>query len=325
MKHKWPLLLSACLVAVVVSFIMVGTAYGQPAEHKDFTPPVVSTDWLAANGSRANLVILDIRGAAEYQAGHIANSVSSPFTDPFSRSIWIMPETPLLMELPATDDLFYELGLMGITKRSTVVVVGGGPDGDLESNPMAFYPLANATRVADTLIYAGVKSVFILNGGYAKWAAEGKPSTTDVTVVTPVTYRGHVDSRMFVSIDYVHRQIEKRHSNMVLLDARDTIVYTGEAMEPFAPKPGHIPTARSLPTISIWNADGTYKSVGELKAMASAVIGRDKNKHIVVYCGVGGYASSWWYVLTEVLGYKNVSIYDGSAQEWVLYYDMVTD
>ena len=140
-----------------------------------------------------------------------------------------------------------------------------------------------------------------------------------------MTYRARVDRNMFVSMDYVHRQIEKRHSNMVLLDARDANVYTGEVIEFYAPQPGHIPTARSLPTISIWNADGTYKSVGELRDMASDVIGRDRNKHIVVYCGVGGYASSWWYVLAEVLGYRNVSIYDGSAQEWVLYYDMVTD
>jgi len=48
------------------------------------------------------------------------------------------------------------------------------------------------------------------------------------------------------------------------------------------------------------------------------------NKEIIVYCGVGGYASSWWFVLTQVLGYKNVRIFDSSAQEWVKKgYDMV--
>ena len=48
-----------------------------------------------------------------------------------------------------------------------------------------------------------------------------------------------------------------------------------------------------------------------------------KNQDIIVYCGVGGYASSWWFVLTQVLGYQNVKLYDGAAQEWVRYYDMV--
>jgi thiosulfate/3-mercaptopyruvate sulfurtransferase len=314
------------ILAVVISLFTVGTVYGRSAECDQPVPPIVSTDWLADHADHPNMVLVDIRSAAEYEAGHIANSVSSPFTDPFSPSIWAkpgLPTDPLWMELPAEADLFNGLGLLGITKRSTVVVVGGGPD--VANPPIALYPLANITRVADVLKYAGVEQVAILDGGYAKWAAEGKPVSIEVPVVTPVTYRGHVDSRMFVSIDYVHRQIEKRHSNMVLLDARDTVVYTGEIMEPFALKPGHIPTARSLPTPLIWNADGTYKSAGELQALASDVIGRDKHKHIVVYCGVGGYASSWWYVLAEVLGYRNVSIYDGSAQEWVLYYDMVMD
>jgi thiosulfate/3-mercaptopyruvate sulfurtransferase len=60
--------------------------------------------------------------------------------------------------------------------------------------------------------------------------------------------------------------------------------------------------------------------------MASGVIGESahpRSQEIIVYCGVGGYASSWWFVLTQVLGYENVKIYDGSAQEWAKNYDMV--
>jgi thiosulfate/3-mercaptopyruvate sulfurtransferase len=55
--------------------------------------------------------------------------------------------------------------------------------------------------------------------------------------------------------------------------------------------------------------------------MASGVIGRHGrhwHKEIIVYCGVGGYASAWWFVLTQVLGYEEVRIFDGSAQEWVM-------
>ena len=50
--------------------------------------------------------------------------------------------------------------------------------------------------------------------------------------------------------------------------------------------------------------------------MASAVIGEDASEEIIAYCGVGGYASSLWFVLHEVLGYTDVKIYDGSMQEW---------
>ncbi len=56
--------------------------------------------------------------------------------------------------------------------------------------------------------------------------------------------------------------------------------------------------------------------------MASGVIGRHATE-ISVYCGVGGYANSTWFVLAWVPGYENVKIYDGSVQEWVRYYDRV--
>ena len=57
--------------------------------------------------------------------------------------------------------------------------------------------------------------------------------------------------------------------------------------------------------------------------MAAAVA--DKDDSIIVYCGVGGYANSWWFVLTQVLGYKHVKFYDGSAQEWAKCNDIVLE
>jgi thiosulfate/3-mercaptopyruvate sulfurtransferase len=209
------------------------------------------------------------------------------------------------------------IGNLGISKGSQVVVVTAPNPGE-----PPFYGFANATRVALTLIYAGVKNVAILDGGYPKWAVELRPISTVSTTATPVTYQAKVNKEMVASIDYVRRHIGRA----VIIDARDAEVYFGEATEFFAPKEGHIPTARSLPTPWIWKLDSDnyiYKDAEILSAMASGVIGRHKVKEIIVYCGVGGYASSWWFVLTQVLGYQNVKIYDGSAQEWVSYYDMV--
>jgi thiosulfate/3-mercaptopyruvate sulfurtransferase len=56
--------------------------------------------------------------------------------------------------------------------------------------------------------------------------------------------------------------------------------------------------------------------MGTLKEMVSNAVGNNKNKEIIVYCGVGGYASAAYFVLSEMLGYPKVKIYDGSAQEW---------
>lgn len=302
MKKKMIVLLT---VVMLFTTLLSGTfVYGCTPK----IDPIVSTSWLQNNMNLQDLVIVDIRTTEEYEVGHVTDSVSIPFVVPFSA--WITMKDDLLLELPEKNELFSMLGSFGITKSSNVVIVGGTADP---------YAICAAPRVADTLIYAGVKNVAILDGGYEKWASEGKPVNTEAPAVTEKAFDGKLDKKMFVSIDYVEKKIGKS----VIIDARDTEVYYGEVIEPYAQKAGHIATAKSLPAPSMWNEDGTYKSISELKQLAQGIA--NKNDHIIVYCGVGGYASAWWFVLTEVLGYKNVKFYDGSAQEWVIYNDMVID
>jgi thiosulfate/3-mercaptopyruvate sulfurtransferase len=278
--------------------------------------PIVSTDWLSAHS--AEVVILDIRSPADYAAGHIPGSLNEPFAtafDPTCRgpsSNWIVGSKDCLwLQLPETEDLFKTIGNLGMTEDSSVVIVTAP-----NPNEPPYFGLANATRVADTLIYAGVKKVAILDGGYPKWGAERKPTSKDVPKVNPTTYNNKVNKGMFVSIEYVRKHIGKAF----IVDARDAEVYFGVAIEPFAPKAGHIPTATSLPTPWMWksNPDGTYvyRDKETLREVASGVIGKSRDKEIIVYCGVGGYASSWWFVLTQALGYQDVRIFDGSIQEW---------
>jgi thiosulfate/3-mercaptopyruvate sulfurtransferase len=307
---------------LMVSLLVAGHAYAKHVPPWTRTiDPIVSTDWLFDHS--AEVVILDIRDPAAYATGHIPGSINEPFVTGFDpckgpSSNWITGSDDCLwLQLPDANDLLITIGNLGISKGSRVVIVTAP-----NPNEPPFFGLANATRVADTLIYAGVKNVAILDGGYPKWVSEAKPITTDVPAVEPVTYYSKVNEQMFVSIEYVRKHIGKT----VIIDARDAEVYFGAAIESFAPKEGHIPSARSLPTPWIWKLDGEsyiYKDIEILSAMASGVIGKHKAREIIVYCGVGGYASSWWYVLTQVLGYDNVKIFDGSAQEWVRYYEMV--
>ena len=309
--------LFALTVFILIGSLLLGYAQANQTPPRARTvDPIVSTDWLAANIGLRNLVILDVRTANEYAAGHIPNSINTPFGPP-----WIVARGGLSLELPEEADLFKTIGSLGITSESLVVIVT-----TKVSPPNPPYAIAGATRVADTLIYAGIKNVAILDGGYPKWAAEGRSKTEGGSPsVNSITYQGKVNKEMVVSLEYVQRQIK----NAVIIDARDADVYFGVTIEPFASKAGHIPNAKSLPTPWMWNRDkdgtfnGTYKNAETLGAMASGVIGRDKAKEIIIYCGVGGYASSWWFVLTQVLGYENVKIYDGSAQEWALHYDML--
>jgi thiosulfate/3-mercaptopyruvate sulfurtransferase len=317
------------LASILIVSLIAGcaTLAGREAIPGRTIEPIVSTNWLAASMHLKDLVIIDLRGPDAYGAGHIPGSINEPFVAAFDpctgpTSKWISGSKDCLwLELPDTYNLMNTIGNLGITPDSRVVLVTA-------PNPKEppYFGLANATRVADTLIYAGIKNVAILDGGHPKWVAEGRPTTAEAPAPIAAAYRGvAINAAMFVSSD----DVKKRMGDAVIIDARDAVVYSGAITEPFAAKPGHIPNAKSLPAPWIWNEnpDGTYayKDPKTLRAMAASAIGDPGNKEMIVYCGVGGYASSWWFVLTQVLGYQNVKIYDGSAQQWVKHSDMVVD
>ncbi len=289
--------------------------------------PIVSTEWLDTNSPMEDLFIIDIRSPADYAAGHILGSINEPFvtsTDSCAgpSSNWITGTKDCIwLEFPDGDDLFRFIGKLGITKDSRVVMVTSP-----NPNEPPLFGIANATRVADTLIYAGIENVAALDGGYPKWVLEGRSTTKIVPTLKSAAYQGEINKTMVVPMDHVNKQIGKA----IIIDARDATDYSGRSGD--ITGGGHIPTAVSLPAAWIWNhnPDGTYtyknpKTLGEL---ASRVIGQSKDsgsQEIIVYCGVGGYAGAWWFVLTQVLGYDDVRIYDGSVQEWVKNHDMVTD
>jgi thiosulfate/3-mercaptopyruvate sulfurtransferase len=259
--------------------------------------PLVTTKWLAENITRPGLVVIDIRNSDEYKAGHIPGAVNSPF------SSWAIEKNGLLLELPEADELFDTIGAAGIKSDSRVAVV------NKTDTP---FDLADAARVAYTLLYAGVKNVAVLNGGYNKWLKE-KRAVSDKTVKPKkVAYKGNLNEEMLVTKAYV----EKKLGKAIIIDARTPDNFFGVAQEPFTQRPGHIPGAACLPTPWLWTEEGTYKNIEELREMASGVLGRDKSREIILYCGVGGYGSTWCFVLREMLGYTNVKLYNGAAQEW---------
>jgi thiosulfate/3-mercaptopyruvate sulfurtransferase len=267
--------------------------------------PIVSTDWLERNLDDPKLAIIDIRSGEEYRAGHIPQAINSPFLDPIENpsSQWFVERDGLLLEVPEESDLFNTIGSAGIRGDSLVVVV---PKRALP------HPLVDATRVADTLMYAGVKNVAVLDGGHDKWANEGRPISFAIVEPTPIKYTGKLDRTMFVSKGYVQKKIGKA----IIIDAREPIEYFGCFIRPLWVRAGHIPTAKCLPTLWIWTEEGTYRTTDELRAMVSGVAGTDVSKEIIIYCGVGGFSSAWFFLLKEVLGYKDVKVYHGSAQEW---------
>jgi thiosulfate/3-mercaptopyruvate sulfurtransferase len=262
-------------------------------------PPFVSSDWLNQNLNIPGLMIIDVRNEADYKNSHIPNAVG------VSVNSWAVNKDGLLRELPAGSDLIKLMDSIGIKEDSKIVVVGKG---------VSDFDRADAIRVAWTILISGVKNVAVLDGGFLKWSKEKRPVTVEQPILQPGEYRGKISTAGLASKKYVLSKIGKSF----LVDNRSPELFFGITTELWASKPGHIESAVNLPTPWIFQQDGLLRSQGELASMANGVIGSNKSKEIITYCGVGPYASVWSYILTELLGYKDVKVYDGSMQEWIM-------
>jgi thiosulfate/3-mercaptopyruvate sulfurtransferase len=280
-KHLFSLLAACCFSTAVI----------WPRE----IAPIVSTDWLAQNLSNSKLILLDIRSAEQYKKGHIPGALSAPL------SMWAPDANGLTLELPPEQSLRDLIGKLGISRDgSSAIVVIGRTETD--------FGRADPTRVAWTCMVAGLKNVAVLDGGYTKWARENKVKSTDAVVPKPVIFSGALNPSLVASKSYVSGKIGKS----IIVDCRVPEEYFG-----ITAKPGHIKGAVNLPTPWIFTSEGIFKSEEDLRAMASGVLGSNTSKEVILYCGVGGYSATWWYVLTQVFGYTNVRVYDGSMEEWL--------
>ncbi len=275
--------------------------------------PIVTPQWLADQLDSPGLVILDVRMATSYKAGHIQGSVHSPA---FPNFFVNMPgAVKPWMEVTPGEKLIRNIGSAGISTSSTVVIVGRAADS--KSAGPGEWGITQAARVAVTLIYAGVENVALLDGGYEGWVAAGKPVSTEPEQTVPKKFRGTLDLDFFVRKEYVESRIGKT----VLLDSRNADSYFGIETDMSTTRGGHIPSSRLLPAPWFWNTgtkgkEITWKDKKVMLEMIHAVLGMDKDREIIVYCGVGGYASPVSFLLIRLAGYTNVKFYDGSMQEW---------
>ncbi len=256
---------------------------------------IVSTDWLSKNLGKPEITILDIRSAEQFKKGHIPGCISAPL------SLWTPGGNGLSLELPPDAALKDLLGNLGIqdAASSTLVIVNR-----VETD----FGRADTARVAWTCMVAGLKKVAVLNGGYNKWRSEGKIISTDIPSPNRAIFTGLPNKSWVASKAYVSSRLGKS----IIVDARVPEDYFG-----ITSKPGHIKGAVNLPAPWIFAEDGTFRDFEDLRVMAAGVIGTKKSKEVLIYCGVGGFAASWWFLLSQVFGYENVKVYDGSMEEWL--------
>lgn len=280
-------------------------------------PAIVSSGWLEDNMDDPDLIILDVRDSNSYAAGHIPGSINVPaypnwyINNPGEQAPW--------MELPEDEKLYASIANAGISTNSIVLIVARTSDSGM--GDQGAYGMTKACRAAITLIYAGIENVIFLNGGYDKWEAEKKAVSAEAALPQATAYIGKVNTSTFIDKAYVERKLGKS----TIIDTRDCDTYFGLESDYSSSRAGHIPTAKVLPAPWFWEyvmpqegAKGymVWKDDDVILEIARTVLGGDLDQEIIDYCGVGGFASPVWFVLTQVAGYRNVKFYDGSMQEW---------
>ena len=160
----------------------------------------------------------------------------------------------------------------------------------------------------------------IMNGGRAKWVAEGRELVKEKPQYPATRYPVPVrtDYKIRAFRDQVLQHIR---NNGVLVDVRSPGEFSGELLhmpdypQEGAVRGGHIPGAKNIPWAQAANEDGTFKSASELRTLYQGE-GITSDKNVIAYCRIGERSSHTWFVLTYLLGYPNVRNYDGSWTEW---------
>jgi thiosulfate/3-mercaptopyruvate sulfurtransferase len=258
---------------------------------------LVTTEWLAENSSKVRIVECD-EDVLLYEVGHISGAVKldwhTELNDQDKRDYLDGEQFADLMRAK------------GIDRSDTIVLYGD------RSNWWATYAFW-------VFKLFGHEDVRILNGGRAKWIAEGRELTRDVpaadAVSYPVVQRDDKTIRAF-------RDEVLAHLGKPLVDVRSKPEYTGERLHmpdypnEGASRGGHIPTAASIPWSSAILEDETFKDVAALQAIYFDATGFNAADDFVAYCRIGERSSHTWFVLKYLLGVKNVRNYDGSWTEW---------
>ena len=260
---------------------------------------LVSTDWLAAHLGHPDVSTIDCSwhmpasqrsGRDEYLAAHIPGARFLDIDEVADRS------HPAPHMLPSADQFGRAMAGLGIGRTDRIIVYDNSPT-------------RTAARGWFMLRHFGADEVAILDGGFQKWLAEGRP--TESGELAPREARFDAEERD----EIVTKQQLLDGIDMAVLDARGAGRFVGSEPDP---RPGvaagHIPGARNLPFASLYNDDGTFKPPEELRRLFKDA-GIDPAQPFIASCGSGVTANSLIFA-AHLLGRDSNRLYDGSWSEW---------
>ncbi len=233
-------------------------------------------------------------GRANYDKGHIPGAAYLDLGGDFSD-----PASPLRFTLPSLETLTEAFAAKGIGHGTFVVLYS-------HASPVW------ATRFWWMLRAIGFDDAAILDGGLDKWKAENRPLSTEETIPPPGTLTLRARPELFVDKNAIKAAIGQ--AGTLTLNALSHDQHKGSGGVAYG-RAGRIAGSSCVPAASLFGADKTLKPISELRAAFDGVDAAPSKK-VLVYCGGGIAATLDAFVLTALLGHRNVAVYDNSMQEW---------
>lgn len=195
----------------------------------------------------------------------------------------------------------------GANNDSRIVIVSQG-EGDLD--------MTMATRFYWQLKYYGHDRMAILDGGMGQWLTDKRPISVSASKVTPGSWKATAERKeIFASSDEVAAAAKQ---GIQLVDTRPLSLYLGTwYKKSYVYAAGHIPGAKSFPNelLTQHGTPATFHNKDEYQQLMQG-LGIKTDQPAMTYCNSGHLASGSWFVLSEILGNKNVKLYDGSMHQW---------
>ena len=278
--------------------------------------PLVSPAWLSEKLEDDNLVIVDLRNKIDkgsyetFLEGHIPGAIHSDYL----KDGWRVGRDGVVGLLPEADQFQSLARRLGVSDDTHVVVVPAG---------VSSTDFGSAARAYWTFKVFGHNNVSILDGGFAAWRgyAPGNIETGSFVAPEPGNFVARFNSEFYIGTPDVAAFVTNP-GQALLIDGRTDEQFYAGGKHPKAAKAGRIPSAVLMDQDKAYSLEGNrLKSHDELASIYSGL----GDKTIVSYCNTGHWAATNWFVMSEILGQKNVKLYDGSMVEWTANSDLPLD
>jgi thiosulfate/3-mercaptopyruvate sulfurtransferase len=262
------------------------------------TDALVDADWVEAHLDDPTVVLVEVdEDTSAYEKNHIRGAIRIDW----KRDL----QDPIRRDFVSKEQFEALLSSKGIARDHTVVLYGGN------NNWFASYAYWYFT------LY-GHPDVRLLDGGRKKWELDSRELVSEVPERPATTY---VAQEQDQAIRAYRDDVLAAIGAANLIDVRSPDEYAGRLLAPAhlpqeqSQRPGHVPTAVSIPWSKAANDDGTFKSDDALRKLYEEA-GVDLSKDTIAYCRIGERSAHTWFALHEILGVTNVRNYDGSWTEY---------